>query len=138
LRSANALILVLLAASSAAGKPSSPLAQPVMVAGHEDLDACLSTAFVKPLEPKGQGYLSVRAAPNIRAKEVDRLRSGHVVWDCDSGGKGEWIGIVYHPTQRSSDDMACDLGPSDTKRRPYRGNCRSGWVSAKYLINLAG
>lgn len=109
-----------------------------MVAGHRDFDACLSTSFVRPLNPGA--YLSVRAGPSPRAGEVARISSGHVVWNCDDAG--EWVGIVYHPEHRSQNDtraeIECNLGPSNTPRRPYRGNCRTGWVHGRYLLSLAG
>lgn len=82
----------------------------VMVAGNGDLDACLSTSFVKPL--KSGGYLSVRAGPGVRSREIDRLRPGDAVWNCDSAGP--WAGVVY----RAGADLA---GRGDRLRsRPQR------------------
>jgi hypothetical protein len=109
--------------------------RPVMVAGNDDLDACLSTSFVKPLKPGS--FLSVRAGPSVRSREIDRLRPGDAVWNCDSAG--DWAGVVYRAGQTSqAEGIECDLGPSDTPRRPYRGECRSGWVHGSYLLSLAG
>lgn len=73
----------------------------------------------------------------MKSREIGRIRPGHAVWNCDSSG--EWVGIVYRLGQRSQDEgIDCDLGPSETPRRPYRGNCQSGWVHGSYLLNLAG
>lgn len=119
-----------------------PTSRAVMVAGNGDLDACLSTATVRELKPARMAFLSVRAAPNIKAPEADRIRAGHVVWDCDVSPDWQWVGIVYHPGHRSTDmddaDVSCDFPPNGAERHGYQGNCRTGWVAARYLINLAG
>ncbi len=123
------------AVAKQAANPAAHLVRRVMVAGNGDMDACLSTSFVRNLKPGA--YLSVRAGPDTRSKEIGHLRPGHAVWNCDSAG--EWVGIVYRPDQRSQNEgIDCDLGPSDTARRAYRGDCRSGWVHGSYLLSLAG
>jgi hypothetical protein len=120
---------------SQAAKPTAQLVRRVMVSGNGDLDTCLSTSFVREMKPGG--FLSVRAGPSPHAKEIARLRPGNAVWNCDSAG--EWVGIVYRPGQRSQDEgIDCNLGPSNTARRPYRGDCQSGWVNGRYLLSLAG
>lgn len=119
----------------AVSKPAKQTVRPVMVAGNGDLDACMSMSSVKPLKPGS--FLSVRAGPSVKAKEIARLRSGDAVWNCDDAGA--WVGVVFNSKQRTQDEgIACDLGPSNTARRPYRGDCQSGWVRGSYLVNLAG
>ncbi len=106
-----------------------------MVAGNGDLDTCLTTSLVKELRPGA--FLSVREGPGVHTREIARIYSGQAVWNCDSAGA--WAGIVYRPGSRSQDEgIDCDLGPSNTPRRPYRGDCRSGWVHGSFLVSLAG
>jgi hypothetical protein len=133
------MILAMVAASAMIGPvqsaPAGAPLRPVMVAGNDDLDACLSTSFVKTLKPGS--FLSVRAGPSVKSREIDRLRPGDAVWNCDSAG--DWAGVVYRAGQTSqAEGIECDLGPSDTPRRPYRGDCRAGWVHGSYLLSLAG
>jgi hypothetical protein len=134
-QSTLAVFALVLICQPAVSKPAKTGVRPVMVAGNGDLDACMSTSSVKPLKPGS--FLSVRAGPSIKAKEIARLRSGDAVWNCDDAGA--WVGVVFNAKQRSQDEgIECDLGPSTTARRPYRGDCRSGWVHGSYLISLAG
>jgi hypothetical protein len=135
MRMGIALLALAFISSTLIAKPAQSQARLVMVAGNGDFDACLSTSFIKKLKPNS--FLSVRAGPSLKAKETARLPSGDAVWNCDAAGV--WVGIVYNPNQRSPDEgLDCDLGPSDTPRRPYRGDCQSGWVHGSYLLNLAG
>ncbi len=74
------LILPLLVlALAAAASPDRP-EKPVMVGGIADLDACLSNGQVTGLNPRGDGFLSVRSRPAATARELGRLRSGQIVW----------------------------------------------------------
>lgn len=134
-QSTLAIMALALISFPAVSKPAKPTVRPVMVAGNGDLDACMSTSSVKPLKPGS--FLSVRAGPSVKAKEIARLRSGDAVWNCDDAGA--WVGVVFNPKQRTQEEgIACDLGHSNTARRPYRGDCQSGWVHGSYLVNLAG
>lgn len=134
-QSTLAILALALISYPAVSKPAKPAGRQVMVAGNGDLDACMSTSSVKQLKPGS--FLSVRAGPSVKAKEIARLRPGDAVWNCDDAGS--WVGVVFNPEQRTQDEgIECDLGPSNTARRPYRGDCQSGWVHGSYLISLAG
>jgi hypothetical protein len=108
--------------------------RPVTIRSDPNLDACLDTGEVRGLNPHGQNYLSVRAAPGVRAREMDRLRSGQEVVICDDAGNGQWWGVVY--TRNPHQD--CRITRSVGQRRPYPGPCRSGWVSRRYIVSVAG
>ena len=77
-------------ASAAAAQPS----RPVLIQANSNLDSCPSTGEVRGLNPRGDNYLSVRAAPSARARERDRLRAGQEVMICDDVGNGQWWGVA--------------------------------------------
>lgn len=124
---ASASLLAIPGSAWAAPKP-----QPVMIGGNDDLDACLSTGEVRGLNPNGDGFLSVRAAPTAKAAERDRVRNGQSLWLCDESADGSWIGVVY-----ATDDTDCGVGTPRT-RAIYRGPCKSGWVARRYVLHVAG
>lgn len=118
----SAVALFILGAASAA-------AEPVHYGGAEDYDACPIVGEVRGLDPKGDDFLAVRAGPGIRHRMLDRIHTGQIVHVCDQ--RGSWLGIVY-----GKRDCAVDF--PILMRSPYRGPCRSGWVSRKYIAEVAG
>lgn len=105
-----------------------------MIGGTPDLDACPSTFTVTGLNPRGDNYLSLRAAPSTKAREMARLRPGQVVWACDETADGNWTGVLVAP----GDDIDCGVGSPVARRQPYRGPCQAGWASSRFLSSLAG
>lgn len=87
-------------------------------------DMC-SGLRVVGLNPRGDGFLSVRSGPSTRYRKVGELYNGNYVEGCAySNG---WHGVVY------------GRGDCRTNRAgPYRGPCRSGWVSGRYVKVVAG
>jgi hypothetical protein len=128
LRAAALLLLV------GAAPATSP--RPVMVGGAgPDLDACLSTGEVTGLNPGGDNFLAVRAAPSASAPMLARLGPRHPVWICDEAAGG-WAGILYQPNPRG--ELECGVGSPVPRVQPYRGPCRSGWVASRYITVVAG
>ena len=99
-----------------------------------DLDACLSLGEVSGLNPRGDNFLAVRAAPSAKARMVARLRTGHRVEVCEQ--QGGWLGIVYDTDPSGRRD--CGTGSPVPNARAYRGPCLSGWVAARYVTIIAG
>ena len=97
-----------------------------------DFDACTPYSQITGLNRRGDNFVSVRAAPSVRARELDRLGPGRRVWTCET--VGGWTGIVYGP--RGS--LGCGVESPVPRARPYRGRCRSGWISSRYLTPIAG
>ncbi len=124
--------LALLAAPAAAQAPERPVR--VGLAG-ADLDACLSDGVVANLDPRGDNFLAVRAAPSTRARMLARLGPHHPVQVCEQA-PGGWLGIVYGPDP--ADRADCGTGSPVARPQAYRGPCRSGWVSARYITIVAG
>ena len=113
-----------------------PLNRPVRIGlAGADLDACLSLGEVTGLNPRGDNFLAVRAAPSAGARMVARLRKGHRVQVCEEAA-GSWLGIVYDSDPLG--ERGCGTGSPVPRPRAYRGPCASGWVSARYVTIVAG
>lgn len=97
-----------------------------------ELDACTPYSEISGLNPRGDNYVSVRAAPSTGARELDRLGPGRKVWICEE--VSGWAGIVYGP--RAS--TGCAVESPVRRVRAYPGPCRSGWISARYVTPIAG
>ncbi len=130
----KALIALALFAAAAvtATAAGAQRARPVTIFADPELDACPSTGRVSGLNPRGDNYLSVRAAPGANAREVARLRPGQIVWICDVSAGEAWLGVIYSNGRRN-----CITGRSH-RTRPYTGPCPSGWVAGRYVTGIAG
>jgi hypothetical protein len=108
---------------------------PVMVGGEADLDACSSVGVVSGLAPRGDGFLAVRTGANASYKLVDKLLEGQQVLMCNTSADGKWYGIVY---AQGNKDLDCGLSSPISPEQPYQGKCKSGWVSARWIKQVAG
>lgn len=97
-------------------------------------NACASNAQIINLNPRGDNYLSVLAAPADSASEVDRLDPGARVSVCQK--VGGWLGIVYPTEDQALED--CGTGSPVSSVREYDGACRSGWISDNYVKLISG
>lgn len=123
IRAVAAITALLLGAAVTAAQ-----AEPVLVGGDADFDACGSQGEVSGLNPSGDNFLAVRDGPAPDAAQLDQLHAGDVVNLCDEF-EG-WYGVVY------GDD--CGVGTPVATRAPYDGPCKSGWVSMRYITVTAG
>lgn len=105
-------------------------AVPVVVGGDADLDACATLSEIRGLNPRGDGFLSVRSGPGTRHAEIDRLFNGNQVYSCAE--QGDWVGIIYPFSRR------CGVATPWPAARPYAGPCRSGWVHRRFVREVAG
>ena len=124
---------------SRTGDPDqSPEPVAVMVGGEAEVDACGSLSKVSGLRKGGDGFLAVREAPNVRAREVDRLKNSEFVIECDA--KGDWVGIVFEksPAARKKHPTSCGTSSPKKERGPYQGPCKSGWAHRKWITPEAG
>ncbi|HYD14479.1 MAG TPA: hypothetical protein VEC11_16655 [Allosphingosinicella sp.] len=121
-----------LLATAASAQPGS---RPVRIGlGGSDFDACQVYAEVSGLNPRGDNFLSVRAWPGTGTRELDRLGPRQRVWMCEIEIVPGWTGIVYGP--RGS--TGCGVESPVPRPRAYRGPCRSGWVSNRFIRAIAG
>jgi len=136
IRAAPLATLAALAALAAAAAHAAAPDRPVRIGlAGPDLDACLSVGEVTGLNPRGDNFLAVRAAPSTGAPMLARLRKGHRVQVCEEAAGG-WLGIVYDRDPGGERD--CGTGSPVPRPRAYRGPCASGWVSARYVTIIAG
>jgi hypothetical protein len=129
MRIAPAVLLVVGLAAAPAFAQTRP-SVPVMVGGDADLDACATLSEIVGLNPRGDGFLSVRSGPGTRHAELDRLTNGARVYSCAE--QGEWIGIIYPFSRR------CGVATPWPVERAYEGPCRSGWVHRRFVRGIAG
>lgn len=97
-------------------------------------DACASSGEVTNLNPQGDNYLSVRAAPTSAAEESDRLQPGSRFAMCQK--VGDWYGVIYPP--QDSENVNCGTGSPVSSKRDYEGTCRSGWINENFVKLVAG
>jgi hypothetical protein len=104
--------------------------EPVPLYADSDLPPC-STATIANLEAR-DGFLSVRAGPSRRERELARLSNGDAVFACVRDG--DWFGIVF---ERPGENTGCGVDQPVRVARDYAGPCRSGWVYERYIVGYA-
>lgn len=96
-------------------------------------DACANGEIVG-LDPKGDGFLSVRSGPGGQPyKEVDRLYNGNQIYIC--GYKDNWHSVVYSADRGIGAE--CGVSKAWPTSRAYTGPCRYGWVHRRYVKVIA-
>jgi len=104
---------------------------PVIAGQDPGYDACGTVGVVRGLDPKGDGFLAVRAGPGSDYAMLDKVYNGTLVNICDQ--RGSWLGVVY-----SHETMDCGVGTPWPRAGAYSGPCLSGWVFKKYVGDTAG
>ncbi|MCD2175300.1 hypothetical protein [Rhizobium sp. C4] len=142
LRQAVPLLVVTVSCSALADEvtPRAMTIHPFIVAGK--IYPAASYGSVQGLKKGGDGFLSVRAAPSVKARELDRLKNGRsvIIYSGDTEArKNGFIGVVYpaDETFKGEFDTMCEI-PDPSYEGPYLGPCRSGWVSDRYAGVDAG
>lgn len=126
-------VLFLTAASFAQG---ARIDVPIVIGGSGDFDACEGGGEVVGLNPRGDGFLSVRGGPSSNYGELDRLYNGNVVYICDN--RGAWMGVIYPADGSPADGTNCGVARPWPTRQPYTGPCKFGWVFSRYIKGIAG
>lgn len=96
------------------------------------------------LKKTGVGFVSVRAAPLIRAPERDRLTADRKVWAATPEPGAAFVAVIYLADPKAeADDFESKCGvpnppPADAPiKRVYTGPCPHGWVHRRYVETLA-
>ena len=109
------------------------LARDVRVGAAEaDFGQCDAVGRVGGLPGGEDNFLAVREAPTTRARELARLDPGARVYLCDRNESGKWFGVVYRSSGSLPEGNGCALHAA--AKGAYDGPCRSGWVSARYVM----
>ena len=124
-----------IAALALACLPAATLAQdasvPVIAGQIHGYDACGLVGVVRGLDPRGDGFLAVRAGPGSTFAKVDEVYADQLLNVCDDRGK--WLGVVY-----SHESEDCGVSTPWPRPAAYTGPCRSGWVYRTYVKDFAG
>ena len=124
-----------IAALALACLPAATLARdasvPVIAGQIHGYDACGLVGVVRGLDPRGDGFLAVRAGPGSTFAKVDEVYADQLLNVCDDRGK--WLGVVY-----SHESEDCGVSTPWPRPATYTGPCRSGWVYRTYVKDFAG
>jgi hypothetical protein len=104
---------------------------PVIAGQIHGYDACGLVGVVRGLDPRGDGFLAVRAGPGSTFAKVDEVYADQLLNVCDDRGK--WLGVVY-----SHESEDCGVSTPWPRPAAYTGPCRSGWVYRTYVKDFAG
>ena len=104
---------------------------PVIAGQDPGYDACGTVGVVRGLNPRGDGFLAVRAGPSSNYAMLDKVYNGYLLNICDQSGS--WLGVVY-----SHETMDCGVSTPWPRAAAYRGPCSWGWVHRKYVGDYAG
>jgi len=104
-------------------------AEPVLVGGSADYDACTTEGVVHKLDPQGDNFLAVRDGPGTQHRMLRKLFTGDRVHICSNSGA--WLGVVYGPSD-------CGVSTPIPRRSAYAGPCRAGWVHRSFIREVAG
>lgn len=99
---------------------------PIHVHAGDGQAADCMTSRVSGLNPHGDNFLSVRSGPAGSFRELDRLHNGEVVTIYEM--HGAWAGVVYRTV-----NPACYSPVTRPITLP-----RKGWISTKWLVDVAG
>jgi hypothetical protein len=128
---------VIVFAAAAGGQEAGIRPQVPVIIGHspEGYDPC-AYGVVYNLDPKGDGFLAVKAGPGLHYARIDKLYNGKQVIIC--GDKGEWHAIVYTKTRHGDNAMRyCNVEENWPKTLPYTGPCRSGWAHQRWIKQIS-
>ena len=135
LLSAAAIALAVAPMASAQDRAGSGLfaAQDVPVRiGGEASEACVVGRVEQRIsrsDERGFGILPVHSGPGQAYAPVDTVRSGEVVYGCQTAFSNDvsaqWIGVIY-----GSNLESCGVEPQPGRARNYSGTCRYGWINA--------
>ena len=98
--------------------------------------ACALVGTARQAGPEGGDPLEVRAAPYDNAAGTGSIPADARFFICTRSLDQRWLGIVYH--EAGTLDPGCGVSRAVPSRRDYAGPCRSGWVSAAFVKQIAG
>lgn len=101
-----------------------------------NFSACALAGTARRAGPDGGDPLDVRAAPYDNAAATGSIPGAARFFICTRSLDQRWLGIVYQ--EGGALDPACGVSRPVPSRRDYPGPCRSGWVSAAFVKQIAG
>ncbi|MDQ0505092.1 hypothetical protein [Xanthobacter agilis] len=127
-------------------RPQPVTVNPIVLDGRP-IDPGGAIARIVGLKAGGDGFVSVREGPTVRAAEIDRLGPGTFViatHPADSQADA-FIGIIYDhvgdtgagPSLAERCQFSETIPATKPDRRAYLGPCRTGWVARRFVEILA-
>ena len=101
-----------------------------------NFSACALVGTSRSAGPGGGDPLEVRAAPYDNAAATGTVPAGARFFICSRSLDQRWLGIVF--SDGGALDPACGVSRPVPSRRDYAGPCRTGWVSAAFVKQIAG
>jgi hypothetical protein len=116
---------------------STPEAVPVRIGElGANFNACNAAGTTRNLDSAAGQRLQVRAAPFDAAAETGAIAADARFYICTRSHDQRWLGVVYE--EAGSLAESCGVSRPVAARRNYDGPCRSGWVSAAFVKQIAG
>ena len=115
--------------------PRPVMIHPVLLDGKPVWDGG-ADAVIRGLRSNGDGFLSVRASPSIKATELDRLTNGRFVLfftGDPQADKNGFVGVVYSDGAGNGAIREICKVPGDFYDGAYNGPCKSGWVFHRFV-----
>jgi precorrin isomerase len=139
MKSATILTIgVIVCVATAAGGQEAAIRPQVPVIIEHSLEGYAPCAYgvVHNLDPKGDGFLAVKAGPGLHYERIDKLSNGKEVIICDQ--KGVWHAIVYTKNRQEDAMRYCNVEENRRKKDlPYTGPCRSGWAHQRWIKQIS-
>jgi hypothetical protein len=132
----NVTFAIAFAAAPCVAVAQAKIDVPIVLGGSSDEDACSGGGVIVGLDPRGDGFLSVRSGPGGSSAEMDRVYNGNVVYIC--GYRGAWMAVIYPADHSPADGSNCGVVRPWPTRQAYTGPCKYGWVFSKYVKGIAG
>lgn len=118
--------------------------EPIMVDGRA-IASGAAVAQIGGLRKGGDGFVSVRGAPSVKANERGRLTQDRYVLMLTgntAAAKSGFVGVIYvEPGDDVELEKTCGIenpiDPTKTAKRIYKGPCKSGWVAKRFVRILA-
>jgi hypothetical protein len=117
--------------------PANPGTVPVRIGElGANFNACNAAGTSRHIDSASGERLQVRAAPFEAAEETGFIPAGARFFICSRSHDQRWLGVVYEEAGTLA--PVCSVSRPITARRNYEGPCRSGWVAAAFVKQIAG
>lgn len=101
-----------------------------------NFNACNAAGTSRHLDAAAGERIQVRAAPFDVAAETGSIPAGARFFICSRSHDQRWLGIVYEDAGTLA--PTCGVSRPAPEKSVYQGPCRSGWVSAAFVKQIAG
>jgi hypothetical protein len=129
------IAVIVCVATAAGGQEAGIRPQVPVVIEHGIEGGPCAYGVVHNLDPRGDGFLAVKAGPGLHYERIDKLYNGKSVIIC--GEKGVWHAIVYTKARQGQHMRYCNVEESPVKTFPYSGPCRSGWAHQRWIKQIS-